>query len=172
MVFTHSRFASVRDRCYSYYSQEASSDESVSDLDRHVPAPAIGDASPHTDTLQEVASSSSSLPASGSTSSPSSPTSSQAPSAQESATAVSAQQPSKSASPGASLDALATPKQSKEMETKDSIKWPLQDAKSLAVAIGDQDMMSRSDLEERLLRNLYAPVQSLQSEVRSGIGVG
>ncbi|KAG0218634.1 hypothetical protein BGX33_006585 [Mortierella sp. NVP41] len=41
---------------------------------------------------------------------------------------------------------------------------PMEDAKSLAVAIGDQEMLSRSDLEESLLKNLFSPVKSLESE--------
>jgi hypothetical protein len=36
----------------------------------------------------------------------------------------------------------------------------------LAVAIEDQEMLSRSDLEESLLRNLFSPVKSLESEVQ------
>ncbi|KAG0322382.1 hypothetical protein BGZ97_006996 [Linnemannia gamsii] len=39
-----------------------------------------------------------------------------------------------------------------------------EDARSLAVAIEDQEMLSRSDLEESLLRNLFSPVKSLESE--------
>ncbi|KAF9907547.1 KICSTOR complex protein szt2 [Linnemannia zychae] len=41
---------------------------------------------------------------------------------------------------------------------------PMEDARSLAVAIEDQEMLSRSDLEESLLKNLFAPVKSLESE--------
>ncbi|KAF9437714.1 KICSTOR complex protein szt2 [Entomortierella beljakovae] len=40
----------------------------------------------------------------------------------------------------------------------------MEDTKALAIAIESQDMMSRADLEEALLRNLYAPIKSLGSE--------
>ncbi|KAG0380650.1 KICSTOR complex protein szt2 [Mortierella sp. AD032] len=43
----------------------------------------------------------------------------------------------------------------------------MEDARSLAVAIEDEEMLSRSDLEESLLKNLFAPVKSLESEYRS-----
>ncbi|KAF9276364.1 hypothetical protein BGZ68_010069, partial [Mortierella alpina] len=40
----------------------------------------------------------------------------------------------------------------------------VEDAKSLAIAIEDQELLSRSDLEKSLLRNLFSPVNALESE--------
>ncbi|KAF8981439.1 KICSTOR complex protein szt2 [Entomortierella lignicola] len=70
----------------------------------------------------------------------------------------------------------ASSEQLKKISTLKELGSPqenlMEDAKSLAIAIENQDMMSRADLEETLLRNLFAPVKSLESEeLTSGIPV-
>jgi hypothetical protein len=76
----------------------------------------------------------------------------------------------KSVSSHASSSLKISPEASKEIST---LKGPeksqvleMEDTKSLAIAIENQHMMSRSDLEESLLKNLFAPIKSLESEVR------
>ncbi|KAG0232542.1 hypothetical protein BGX31_005123 [Mortierella sp. GBA43] len=142
---------------HSYYDQEDSSDESVTKFGQDALVPSISDAPQHTSTSQEV------VPSSPGPDPVSTPSSSQEPSTQESATPALTQQPSESTS-DASHTAHTTPKQSMEIDTASIVGQMTEDAKSLAITVENQDMMSRSDLEERLLRNLYCPIQSLKSE--------
>ncbi|KAF8937365.1 KICSTOR complex protein szt2 [Dissophora ornata] len=59
--------------------------------------------------------------------------------------------------------------QSTDLSSSEALKYgpqlPMEDAKSIAISIENQEMMSRSDLEMSLLRNLFAPVKSLESKV-------
>src|SRR5690554_6256311 len=69
-----------------------------------------------------------------------------------------------------SISSSASPEPAEEIRTfKDPAyvpELPMEDARSLAIAIEDQEMLSRSDLEESMLKNLFAPVKFLESEVR------
>jgi len=135
---------------------EDSADESAN-VGQGQPEPPISDALQPTDAPQEAVSSSTTL----------SPAPTEVTSAQEDATPTS-QQPTTPTSH--TLPSVYTSlKQSNELPSVKGTERPLEDAKSLAIAIENQDMMSRCDLEERLLKNLYAPVQLLQSEVRERI---
>ncbi|KAG0254023.1 hypothetical protein BG011_006019 [Mortierella polycephala] len=67
-----------------------------------------------------------------------------------------------------SISSSASPEPTGDIRTfKDPAyvpELPMEDARSLAIAIEDQEMLSRSDLEESMLKNLFAPVKFLESE--------
>ncbi|KAG0023966.1 hypothetical protein BGZ80_006980 [Entomortierella chlamydospora] len=67
-----------------------------------------------------------------------------------------------------SLSSPAPPEQLKRIsmlkEQERIQESQMEDAKSLAITIENRDLMSRADLEETLLKNLFAPVKSLESE--------
>ncbi|KAF9116583.1 KICSTOR complex protein szt2 [Mortierella sp. AM989] len=67
-----------------------------------------------------------------------------------------------SSSPATSPEQLKKLSSFKELDRTQETQ--MEDAKSLAIAIENQDLMSRADIEETLLRNLFAPVKSLESE--------
>ncbi|KAF9359895.1 hypothetical protein BGX26_011091 [Mortierella sp. AD094] len=67
-----------------------------------------------------------------------------------------------SSSPATSPEQLKRISTLKELERIQESQ--MEDTRSLAITIENQDLMSRADLEETLLRNLFAPVKSLESE--------
>ncbi|KAG0206580.1 KICSTOR complex protein szt2 [Mortierella sp. GBA30] len=172
----------------SYYFQEDSSDESagpMEDDDRPMPRSQQSDASrensptieqtrnstvaPSSSTKATASLSPSPLPSTNSSSSSSSDSSSVSLPKTRKGRDVSAKRPSSARSSGSSsAKSNASPDRAADAaslkERSDGAETPIDDAKSLAIAINDQELMSRSDLEESLLRNLFSPVKALESE--------
>ncbi|KAG9323126.1 hypothetical protein KVV02_005833 [Mortierella alpina] len=167
----------------SYYFQEDSSDESAGPMEDESPSPVIQhtaaarESSPPDNHPQRTDSTSPSHPveASGSPTQPLSSSSSSSFASKESlspnglGSATIRQEARSTRSSESSLsNAEASPELNFDRATPEGrVHGPeqcVEDAKSLAIAIEDQELLSRSDLEKSLLRNLFSPVNALESE--------
>lgn len=165
--------------CNSYYFQEDSSDDSANAMDeesRITPTQTIHvtQEGPRLNRSQSNATQPHFQSKSSATSSSSASSSSSTPSLSPKPTSPNGASPKATSpkKPGAQHPLKANSSPEQQISTS-ILKTPIklspqltEDARSLAVAIEDQEMLSRSDLEESLLRNLFSPVKSLESEVQ------
>ncbi|KAF8934007.1 KICSTOR complex protein szt2 [Haplosporangium gracile] len=164
----------------SYYFQEDSSDDSTNAIEEefHItpiqPTHVIQEAGPRMNqslsnaTQPDFQSKSSATSSSSSASLSSSPTPSLSPKATSPKGSSPKANSPKKPGPQPPLKTNGSPEQQRSTSIlKTPVKLQAQlteDAKSLAVIIEDQEMLSRSDLEESLLKNLFSPLKSLESE--------
>ncbi|KAF9926608.1 KICSTOR complex protein szt2 [Linnemannia zychae] len=159
-----------------YYFQEDSSDDSTNSVEESPTPSQPAHAFQHTSPPQNRRLSDPTLPPlpsrtstiSSSTSSSSTPSFSPRPSPKRAVSSKETLPSPKTQNTQSLLKTKGSPEQQKSTATlKAPVKSPIkttEDARSIAVAIEDQEMLSRSDLEESLLKNIFSPVKSLESE--------
>ncbi|KAF9955770.1 hypothetical protein BGZ72_003419 [Mortierella alpina] len=167
----------------SYYFQEDSSDESTGPMDDEQPSPAIqhtaaARGSSSLDSSPQLADNTSPSHPTEPSESPTQPSSSSSSSSLASKGSLSPngvgnatireKTPSTRSSESSLSNAESSPEPNSRRATSDGrVNGPeqcVEDARSLAIAIEDQELLSRSDLEKSLLRNLFSPVSALESE--------